>query len=259
VIYSDATLKQAEKTLAKAQTKEWQKVQKQLFHLQAQRFDSQKNARMALDKIDRKLSYHQVSRSILTQHIQYATKGRPTAETPIKAIRWQIQATVVSEPDKITKQQQRKACFVLSTNISDAKLTDYEIYAGYKGQSSVEQGFRFLKDPIFFVSSLFVKKPSRIQGLLMVMTLALLVYSVAQRRMRKQLESQRETIENQIGQPTKRPTLRWIFQLLEGINQVVLSVQKQVVIFIEGITDIRKKILRLFGQRVCQIYQISSA
>jgi transposase len=112
---------------------------------------------------------------------------------------------------------------------------------------------------MFFVSSLFVKKPSRIQGLLMVMTLALLVYSVAQRRMRKQLESQRETVENQIGQPTKRPTLRWIFQLLQGINQVVLSVQKQVVIFIEGITDIRKKILRLFGQRVCQIYQISSA
>jgi transposase len=259
VIYSDATLKQAEKTLAKAQAKEWQKVQKQLFHLQAQRFDSQKDARMALDKIDRKLSYHQVSQSTLTQHIQYATKGRPTAETPIKAIGWQIQATVVPEPDKITRQRQRKACFVLSTNICDAKLTDDEICAGYKGQSSVEQGFRFLKDPMFFVSSLFVKKPSRIQGLLMVMTLALLVYSVAQRRMRKQLESQGETVENQIGQPTKRPTLRWIFQLLEGINQVVISVQKQVVIFIEGITDIRKKILRLFGQRVCQIYQISSA
>ena len=50
----------------------------------------------------------------------------------------------------------------------------------------VEGGFRFLKDPLFFVSSLFVKKPCRIQGLLMVMTLALLVYSVAQRRMRQQ-------------------------------------------------------------------------
>jgi hypothetical protein len=39
-----------------------------------------------------------------------------------------------------------------------------------------------LKDPLLFVSSLFVKKPSRIEGLLMVMTLALLVYSVTQRR-----------------------------------------------------------------------------
>ena len=258
VVYSDAAFKKAEKTLAKAQAKEYQKVQKQLFHLQAQRFDSQETARMALDKITQKLNYHQVTQFSLTRHVQYARKGRPTAETPIKDIQWQIQATVGPDWDKIKKQQQRKACFVLSTNISDAELTDEEIFAGYKGQSAVEQGFRFLKDPMFFVSSLFVKKPSRIQGLLMVMTLALLVYSVAQRRMRKQLESQRETVENQIGQPTERPTLRWIFQLLEGINRVVLSVQRQVTILIEGITDRRKRILRLFGQNVCQIYQISS-
>ena len=268
VVYSDAAFKKAEKTLAKAQAKEYQKVQKQLFHLQAQRFDSQETARMALDKIKKKLSYHQVAQFSLTRHVQYAQKGRPTKDTPIKGIQWQIQATVGPDSHKIKKQQQRKACFVLSTNISDAELTDErkasealaprEIFAGYKGQSVVEQGFRFLKDPMFFVSSLFVKKPSRIQGLLMVMTLALLVYSVAQRRMRKQLESQRETVENQIGQPTERPTLRWIFQLLEGINRVVLSVQRQVTILIEGITDRRKRILRLFGQNVCQIYQISS-
>jgi transposase len=258
VVYSDAAFKQAEKTLAKAEAKEQQKVQKQLFHLQAQRFDSEEAAHTALDKITPKLNYHKLVQFSLTPHVQYATKGRPTAKTPIKGIQWQIQATVEADSDKMNQQQQRKACFVLSTNISDAELTDFEIFAGYKGQSAVEQGFRFLKDPIFFVSSLFVKKPSRIQGLLMVMTLALLVYSVAQRRMRKELESRTETVENQIGQPTERPTLRWIFQLLEGINLVVLSIQRQVRILIEGLTDSRKKILRLFGQKVCQIYQISS-
>ncbi len=81
--------------------------------------------------------------------------------------------------------QQVKACFVLGTNIGTSELSDAEVIAAYKGQSSVEGGFRFLKDPLFFVSSLFVKKPSRIEGLLMVMTLALLVYSVAQRRLRQ--------------------------------------------------------------------------
>lgn len=209
--------------------------------------------------ISRSWDGNKVTQSTLTPHVQYARKGRPTAKTPIKAIRFKIQATVTPDWDKIKERQQRKACFVLSSNIADADLTDFEIFAGYKGQSAVEQGFRFLKDPVFFVSSLFVKKPFRIVGLLMVMTLALLVYSVAQRRLRKQLESQRETIENQIGQPTERPTLRWVFQLLEGINRVVFSVQGQLRIFIEGLTDLRRKILRLFGQKVCQIYQISSA
>ena len=90
VVYSDAAFKQAEKTLAKTQAKEHQKVQKQLFHLQAQRFDSQEVARMALDKITQKLNYHQVTQFSLTRHVQYARKGRPTAETPIKDIQWQI-------------------------------------------------------------------------------------------------------------------------------------------------------------------------
>ena len=122
----------------------------------------------------------------------------------------------------------------------------------------MEGGLRFLKAPVFFVSSLLVTKPSRLQGLLKVMTLALLVSPVAQRRMRHQLARQHATLPNQIRQPTSRPTLRGIFQLLEGINRVTFSVQGHVKIVIEGLTDLRRKILQLFGQKVCQIYQISS-
>src|SRR5207244_1003575 len=77
------------------------------------------------------------------------------------------------------------------------------------------------------VSSLFGKKPSRIEGLLMVMTLALLVYSVAQRRLRAQLVTHQETVPNQIHQPTTSPTLRWVFQLLEGIHRIRMTVQGQ--------------------------------
>lgn len=257
VVSSQDAWQRAAQTLAKAQAKESEQVQKQLFHLQAQRFPSETEAQAALETLAQRWRYHQAAQVSLTPHIQYARKGRPTPETPIKAIQWHIHADVVPDPTTITHQQQRKACFVLGTTIADTALTDAEVIAGYKGQSAVEGGFRFLKDPVFFVASLFVKKPSRIQGLLMVMTLALLVYSVAQRRMRPQLARQHETLPNQIGQPTSRPTLRWLFQLLEGINRVTFSVQGHVTIVIEGLTALRRKILQLFGQKVCQIYQIS--
>ena len=46
---------------------------------------------------------------------------------------------------------------------------------------------------------------------------------------------------------------------LEGINQVSLDVDGQVTSAMEGITELRRKILQLFGQKVCQIYQISPA
>ena len=92
----------------------------------------------------------------------------------------------------------------------------------------------------------------------MVMTCALLVYAVTQRRLRQQLAHQGETVPNQINQPTARPTLRWVFQLLEGIHRVRVIVQDQVHDLIEGLNEVQIKILRLFGQDVCQIYQISS-
>ena len=258
VVCSQAGIHRASKTLAKAQSKEYEKASKQLFHLQAQRFDSTEAAHKALDAIVQKLRYHRLESSTLTQHKKYARRGKPTADTPIKAILWQIEGTVVPDDDSVIEEQRRKACFVLGTSIPDAELSDLEVIAGYKGQGAVERGFRFLKSPEFFVSSLFVKKPSRMVGLLMVMTLALLVYSVAQRRMRKQLESTGETIPNQINQPTSQPTLRWVFQLLEGIHQVSLDVDGQVTSVMDGITELRGKILQLFGKRVSQIYYISS-
>ena len=194
----------------------------------------------------------------MIEHKRYATKGRPTPDTPVKALTWQIQAQVRPDVERIRQAKQYKACFVLGTNIEVKQLSDAEVIAGSKGQAHAEGGFRFLKDPLFFVSSLFVKKPCRIQGLLMVMTLALLVYSVAQRRLRQALARQNETIPNQIHQPTHRPTLRWVFQVLEGIERVRVRIEGKVQELITGLNEVKIKILRLFGERVCQVYQLPS-
>jgi len=258
VVCSEAAQQRAQKSVSKAQKREFEAIDKQLFHLQAKRFESPQNAQAALSALSKSWRYHQVASTELVEHRRYAGKGRPNAKTPIKAIEWQIRAEVRPDAEAILSRQQHKGCFVLGTNIEADSLSDEEVLAAYKAQSQVEGGFRFLKDPLFFVSSLFVKKPTRIQGLLMVMTLALLVYSVAQRRLRQALARQKESLPNQIHQPTQRPTLRWVFQLLEGIHRVRVIVQDQVHDLIEGLNEVQIKILRLFGQEVCQIYQISS-
>jgi hypothetical protein len=86
----------------------------------------------------------------------------------------------------------------------------------------------------------------------------LLVYSLTQRRLRQPLVNRHDTIPNQIHQPTERPTLRWVFQLLEGIHRVRVLGQGQVHDVIEGLNEVQIKILRLFGDAVCRLYQISS-
>jgi transposase len=206
VVSSQAAYARAEATLNHAIQREHEAITKQLFHLQAQRFCAPEAAQAALAAVAKGWKYHQLESSHLTEHQRYAGKGRPTASTPLKALEWQIQAQVLADDKARERDKQAKACYVLGTNIAASELSDPEVIVAYKGQAQVEGGFRFLKDPLFFVSSLFVKKPNRIEGLLMVMTLALLVYSVAQRRLRKQLAENHETVPNHINQPTPSPT-----------------------------------------------------
>jgi transposase len=258
VVCSQASLERAEARVNKVCQREAETIKQQLFHLQAKRFETSGQAQQALAGLANTWRYHQIASPELIDHKRYATKGRPTADTPMKATQWQIQAQVRPDTARIAEAKQRQACFVLGSNIARAQLNDAEVIAGYKGQAQVEGGFRFLKDPLFFVSSLFVKKPCRIQGLLMVMTLALLVYSVAQRRLRQALARQNETIPNQINQPTNRPTLRWVFQVLEGIERVRLMVDGQVRDQIMGLNEVKIKILCLFGEQVCHVYQVPS-
>jgi len=257
VVSSQAALARAEASVNKACQREAEAIDKQLFHLQARRFETPEAAHAALATLEQAWQYHQVATSSLIEHKHYACKGRPTPTAPIKSIDWQLQTQVRPDQEKMQSRKQHKACFVVGTNIEASQLSDREVIAAYKGQAQAEGGFRFLKDPLFFVSSLFVKKPCRIQGLLMVMTLALLVYSVAQRRLRRELAHQNETVPNQINQPTARPTLRWVFQLLAGIHRVRATVQGKVHDLIEGLNEVKIKILRLFGEEVCRLYQIS--
>jgi len=92
----------------------------------------------------------------------------------------------------------------------------------------------------------------------MVMVLSLLVYGIAERRMRARLAKNQETIPNQINKPTKTPTLRWVFQLLSGINRIKITAGKKVRYIFEGINDLKRRIILLFGEAVASIYQIST-
>jgi len=64
------------------------------------------------------------------------------------------------------------SCCILTTNeLDEGALSPQALLAGYKGHKRAERGFRFLKDPLFLASSLYLKKPQRIMALLMVMTM----------------------------------------------------------------------------------------
>ena len=150
-----------------------------------------------------------------------------------------------------------KGRFILATNDLDGiNYTDEQMLKEYKEQQKVEGGFRFLKDPWFMVDSIFLKSPKRIEALMMVMTLCLLVYNIAQYRLRELLKEKNETLPNQLGKQVKNPTLRWIFQIMEGVSIVRFyeagNILKNEVI--ANLNDLRKKIIELFGNTAMRMY-----
>ena len=175
----------AEASLTQAQQREGDASAKQLLPLHAKRFATPAAAPAALQALSNVWRSHQLATSQVTEHKRDAGKGRPTPTSALKALEWQMHAQVRPAQEVIEAHKQRHACFVIGSNMPACHGSDAEVIRAYKAQSGVEGGFRLLKAPLFFVSSLCVKKPSRIQGLLMVMTLALLVYALTQRRWRQ--------------------------------------------------------------------------
>src|SRR5207249_931555 len=139
-----------------------------------------------LKSLAQKWKYHQVFDEKIISIKRHEKRGRPTSNASLKN-EWQIIAQATFNQSLLDQVLNQRSCFILATNVSSNDLRMNDILVGYKGQDKTEKGFAFLKSPDFFASSLFLKKPSRIDGLLMIMVLSLLVYSIAQRRLRNQL------------------------------------------------------------------------
>jgi len=255
VISSEAARARATKTVMKAVQKEKDSLTKALFHFQAQRFSCSADGDKAFNKLTKGIKYHSLNEPRWDTYKKFSSKGRPRADEVPKEIMYQGIATAEVDEDKISNVTDTKACFVLGTRIPLESMSDVEIFQTYKSQSKVECGFRFLKDPLFFTSSLFLKKPERLEALLMVMTLSLLVYSIAQRRLRKNLAEQNETLPNQLGKADRTPTLRWIFQTFEGISVVTVDAER----YLAGMTKLREKTIRMLNwPTVFALYQINT-
>jgi transposase len=110
---------------------------------------------------------------------------------------------------------------------------------------------------MFFASSLFLEKPERIMALLMVMVLSLLVYALAERALRTELAQRDESIPNQVGKPTQRPTMRRIFQIFEGIDVLMVRNSCEIQCHVLNLEPIHYRILDLLGGEVKKCYILS--
>ena len=201
--------------------------QEVLKNLQFKGFACEADAQTAVKEFQKTLKYHCLCDIEILAKSHYQKVGRPKKGIEAKSYTYHLQGSLEVNKEVIETHQRRAGRFILATNILDMEqYSPKEILETYKKQQNTERGFRFLKDPLFFASSVFLKTPRRIMALAMIMALCLMVYSLGQRQLRQTLERSEEKVLNQKGKPTNKPSMRWILQCFQSVHLVWVNGMK---------------------------------
>ena len=252
IVYSPEAYRRALPTVNRQCLKASGEESKTFERLCKQEFACEADARQALATFEKTLKMTFVAEVQVNALARYRSKGRPAHDQPPDFYVYGLTGALASQPAERTRRLERKSCFILATSELDQQaLSDEQLLAAYKDQQNVERGFRFLKDPLFMASTLFLKSPQRIMALMMVMTLCLLVYAALEYRIRQALQAQQETFPHQTGKGVSNPTARWVFQFFSGIHLLVIA-QMQTLVLNLNAHHIR--LLKLLGQRYEKLY-----
>lgn len=258
VIHSEKLEAKEQKQLRKRSDNAKKAAIRRLNKLKRTLFNCEADAMNAVQVLNKKLKWHTVQAQYKCIK-QYAHRGRPAKGTAPVSVGWKIQGRVIIQKESMADARQWLGRFLLATNELDmARLPDEKLLGIYKTQAqSVERGFRFLKDPLFFADSLFLKSPARIMAMIMIMGLSLLIYALAEREVRRQLKACNETIPDQKGKPTQLPTMRRLAQMFEGIDLLEIRLDGHLVERrVLNLSRLHLKIIRLFGTEIEKCYLI---
>jgi hypothetical protein len=183
----------------------------------------------ARDDLDR------LSRGLGSRHYPTVDKvqARLAAITKARRVTGLLDAEVGSDLDgtptltwrfdqaALAAEQATDGWYALLTNLDPAQVDAAGVLARYKGQEVVERRYGAFKGPLA-VAPLFVQSNRRIQALVTVICLALLVFCLVERQVRRAIAPTVLLQDLYVGQPAK-PTSRLIFEALARLRLIPAS------------------------------------
>lgn len=157
---------------------------------------------------------------------QVRKPGRPPANRVAPTnTRYTITPELVLNTEAVEREKQLAGCFVLLTNVpimGDTGMDGKRLLLTYKGQYGVESDFAFLKDPLV-VNDIFLKKPHRIDALGMILVIALMIYRLMERTMRKRLKETKKELIGWKKRKTDKPTSFMMVTAMVGIMVAIID------------------------------------
>jgi transposase len=233
VVHSSPLAQQEAQAAATAHAREAERVADHITRVEAKQFACLADAEAAIADYEgrspgRRGRRPQLWRShVLRYHVEAfphpqkrARRGRPPKdEAPPEAIGYRLRVEV--EP--LERREADNGWTVLATTIATEVSSDAQIVHAYQEQhSTVEQGFRWIKNPAA-IAPVWLEKPERIAALAMLTVVGLLVYTLLQRQVRLSLQRQQQQLPGNKG-PTATPTAAVVLALFTQVMLVQIQV-----------------------------------
>ena len=219
--------KRKQRTLESNMEKEKTKTLKRIKELKAREFYCEKDAIEEYKIVEKEmgLKYHELTYKIEKQEkkIKRKSVGRPSKYEPLQVENiFRVKVDIHNDDVKIREYKEINGMFVLITNNLDEKeMANSGVLNEYKGQTSVETCFNFLKDPSF-IDELFVKFPERVEALAYLMLIALMILTLLERNVRKNLKNETERIMTAGRIRTFKPTGKSVIETLDQIQVIMI-------------------------------------
>lgn len=216
--YSEQLRPQKERTLEKRVLKEYSNLEKQSTALAKRVFACEEDAELEIATLEKKelskLKYHNVGLSIETKEIR--RRGRPSKD-PSKnqtSTQFLVIMDIVADQQRIQRQLNKECLFtVASTKLT---MSGADILKEYKTQSAIERKFQFMKSTQF-IDSFYLDSPKRIEALGYLLLLLMLLLSVAEYVVRRELERENKTIIGPGKKVMDRPSMIAIYRVFYSV------------------------------------------
>ncbi|MGV8147205.1 MAG: IS1634 family transposase [Alkaliphilus sp.] len=222
VVHSTALKARKTITQEKNIQKEQKKMEKNAKNLYKTSYACEADALSALEEFKKTVTSKDFLISCTVEvktKVTRSKRGRPkNTDIAVEEETFRVISTIVGPNEDVFKKKlEMDSTFVLITSILDEKeVSDSEILAEYKQQNSIEQAFKFLKNPVYLGQTLLNRK-NRVEAMGYVFILVLMIACYLQYRVRKSLEDKNEYVLDPGNKKNRRPSTKRIFEILENV------------------------------------------